>query len=177
MLGTAKHVAVILLIFVGSWFLGGAAYWLTWDPIGEGNDLGPPPCKTAELSPVPNGKGEIATLRRTWCSGNRDGDFAYFVFVHRADDANSKQNLVFRYEPGYERYTFFANEPPKITWTSDSALRITVAGAIQWVTQRRAKSDGITIIYALGREACPASLTRWRRLWFEWGGFWSCSVT
>lgn len=132
-----------------------------WDPIGVGNDLGLPPCKTANLSSVRGPSGEVGIVRRTQCSGAwLTGQVSYFVFVHSASEPSSRKNLAFRYTPTYEKL----NDPPKIAWLSSTVMRIeSGAGDILQVTEQQNTVNGIHVLYTLQTPVYSPATKWWQR--------------
>jgi hypothetical protein len=131
---------------------------IAWDPIGKDDDLGPGPCKTSDLASSKNGGDKVAVVRQTWCSGMRDDEVSFFVFIHDEGESNSRSNLAFRYTPT------LSNIPPAVAWTGARALKISVhPDAIVQVTEERDSIDGVDVTYSLGPAAHPPALGWWQR--------------
>lgn len=131
------------------------------DPIGDASDDGWPPIMPDDpivLGTTSNGHGEVATLRTQ--EGLLFLSIPYFVFVHKAGEAEGRGNLAFRYFASTEN-----EAAPTITWTGPSSLRISVgARGVDLVTKQRARIDGVDITYALPRPERPPELEFWQRL-------------
>lgn len=159
-LSRALHVLAIALIVIVSTLSMFIAGSISWNPIGKGDDLGAPPCMTTDLLTLHNRNEEVATIRRTWCSGNWDGMVSYFVFVHNERVPNSRKNLVFRYTPT-DRSSMIA---PIISWQSRSSLHITVGpGDILQVTRQQTSMAGVEVTYSLGRAVYSPAPEWWQR--------------
>ena len=111
----------VIVVFVMAWpglsFLGVVFYELAttkppnWDVVvAEGSD-----CQLKDHPPLSNRQGLVAVLREANCPGDLAQGTAYnVVFVHRADESNTRDNIAFQYTPGFE-----GNIPsplPTIVW-------------------------------------------------------------
>ena len=135
-----------------TWAACSGAKATVWDPIGVGDDSGLGPCEAKDVGEDPNGHGLVVTVRRTYCSGAKDVIAIYYVFVHRVGETNGLRNLVFRYSATSE----FGTGGPTIHWISRSFLRISTGSYwISQVTKKRTGAAGVTIVYSLGKTACP----------------------
>ena len=130
------------------------------DPIGVGADAGTPPCGTTELGAPANAEDEVASVRRESCSGTARGEVTYFVFLHKSIVDDDRDNLIFRYEPAYDRWLL----PPHVAWLDEHTLAIALdARSVERVTKRVTELDGIEIRYAQFRElaafrsSCPCN--------------------
>jgi len=160
------RLPIAVIIIVATSVLGVMGYkWISWDPIGEVSDNGWRnfwgPCEKREILSIPNGKGEIATLRLSECPiVYVDVDRSYFVFLHKRQELNKKWNLVFRYKVNINE----KNSQPKIMWITNSSLKITVGSDnILQVTKQLRHIEGIDIVYDLGRAEFPPALEFWQR--------------
>ena len=151
-------IAFILILIgaVGFSFLG--APWTSGsverflyhrDPIGVADDVATGPCRTREVVVLPNGRGSVADLRETYCSGNWDGDLMYFVFVHPATEINTRQNLAFRYSAD----TLPDVGPPGVRWLDARTLRVVADRDVMDVSERRSSIGDISIQYVVDYEA------------------------
>jgi hypothetical protein len=73
------------------------------------------------------------------------------VYVHKVDEAETAESLVFRYSEDGSAYT-----PLKLTWSGDDTLNVSVA-TVSEVTQALAGLGGVKIIYSIGNEEFPRS--------------------
>jgi hypothetical protein len=99
-----------------------------------------------------SGSGTVAALRQVECSG---GDIVspasrdYFIFVHKLGDvdADNRGTLVF----GYREWSDSAGWrlEPRLTWTSNSSLRIGLS-VPSFITTKRNKIDSIHVTYVWG---------------------------
>jgi hypothetical protein len=106
-------------------------------------------CQLKDLRAVPNHKGYVAILRDVNCPGPLAQGSGYFVvFVHKAGEPNTKQNLVLQYEPGFQGRVM--SGPPRIMWTGDMSLKIGETGVIEELDKKERQFDGVGIAYSLG---------------------------
>jgi hypothetical protein len=157
------HVFAVIAVLYGSGFLTQAYAAYTRDPIGESYERSDDAFLACREIPVPlvsNGRGEVAQVRRLWCTfgpiGNKD---LYFVFVHGYGDRNARQNLVFRYE-----VVDGNGVGPVVGWASDSSLLIAIPTQFRQVTAQRTSIDGIRIAYDIGGSRCDSAITPQQRL-------------
>lgn len=116
-------------------------------------------CYRKDLVAVPNRAGEVAILRTAFCPGHDVVALSYplyVVFVHRAGDNNSRDNLVFEYVPGEIASAYTAapgapwtsdSLPPRVAWISNSVLWIRTDDTIMQAVAQKSHVDGIVIEY------------------------------
>ena len=98
----------------------------------------------------------VATGHFTVCT-TLGTDAEYYVYVHKATDADSWRSLAFRFAPAFGVPDTCA---PEMTWVDGSTLRISV-GHISEVSKQVNSIDGVNISYSIGQEAFP--LEDWDR--------------
>lgn len=167
--GRRSTLLLVASFFVLSFFVIRTFYWITWDPIGTEDDgwgFVPGPFQDAvrESQDSRIGNGLLTSVRRT-SSGLLSVDFpaAYFVFVHRPGQVDSRGNLVFRYfatDSGFD-------SPPELTWQAPNRILVKVeAGNVLTVTKERQSVDGAQIRYDIRTMKRPAELSFWQRPFF-----------
>jgi hypothetical protein len=126
---------LIPLATIGIWFLapnddpqGGAGLW----------------CDNEELPSVRNSSDWIVTWHNTVCSGF-GGNSAIYIYVHRIDEREDRENLIFRY------FEHGGANLPKIEWLPDGRLLIKVDHVSQ-ITKKIPKIDSINIEYEIREE-------------------------
>lgn len=146
--------------FVVAWpaiyFLGGLSYYLAttkppnWDVVqAKGSD-----CQLSDHKPLPNGRGMVAVVREANCASDFAQGTSYnVVFVHRADEANTKANLVFQYTPGFQGDVY--SPVTKLLWQSSTSLHITAPGVIEEIQTQKPEFNGVSLSYTLGRRLWP----------------------
>ena len=84
-----------------------------------------------------------------------------FVFVHKVDENNSRENLVFRYWPTADHTTV----KPTVAWRSDSEVRITVGpDVIDQTTKELNSIGGVKVTYNVGDASCQPAFDWKQRL-------------
>jgi hypothetical protein len=108
------------------------------DPQGGNNSN----CTSVELPPVLNGTGMVVSSHNTVCDV-MGGNSAIYVYIHKSDESENKDALVFRYfdKPGVN--------PPKIEWINKDSVRISV-GKVSQITKQLNEINGIKITYEIG---------------------------
>lgn len=155
---------LVALIFMISPILVWTYAWVAWDPIGTAHDIGvgPPPCLVRHIAAVPSSRGAVASVRSAYCPGLYAGAdwVTFFVFVRYPPEAEGHGNLVFRYDPTGKG----SDDPPRVSWTTPSKLRITVADGDLWqVTKQRFEIRGAIIEYVLPKAEDIPELEFWQR--------------
>lgn len=113
------------------------------DPQGEANDN----CIKEDLPSVSNHSGLVVTAHNTVCDGF-GGSSTIYVYVHKSGASDDRGTLVFRYgDAGYY-------ERPKIAWTSESSVLISV-GHVSEVSKKLSTMQGVDISYVIGKEDHP----------------------
>jgi hypothetical protein len=150
----AGRVAGAFIVFVGSalltmvsladtYILSHPLLVTRFDPVGSSAGVSSN-CELYKVAVARNHHGEIAVLQNAICRGAfSQGEELYLVFVHPAAEANSRQTLAFQYSLGND-----SGGPPRLTWTSDSSLKITTKGQLVDIMQQRSSVDGFGITYA-----------------------------
>jgi hypothetical protein len=148
MLSTTKRVlkyftlmmAVVLILVMLSFF-----YILPdrLDPQGRSSAS----CNNEALLSLLNSAGMIVTAHYTLCD-DVVHDSAIYVYVHKSEEPESRQTLVFRYAD----YPTVA--PPKIEWIDNSTLFISV-GDVSQITKMLTDVEGVKIVYTIGKEEYP----------------------
>lgn len=133
---------VVIVVLVLLMYLSYSQY-KSHDPQG-GNSAW---CDSEKLPSVPNGSGMVVTAQNTVCSGF-GGSSAIYVHLHKIAEVDSSETLVFRYSDKPEV------EPPKIEWTTNSSVRITVGNVIE-VSKQLSSMEGVNIIYDIGKADYP----------------------
>jgi hypothetical protein len=93
-------------------------------------------------------------VREANCPGLfAQGTGFFVVFVHKAREANSEQNLVLQYAPGFQDEPGIRgpvmSPPPSVSWLTSDTLKISETGAIDVLVKKREHVDGINIEYAI----------------------------
>jgi hypothetical protein len=111
------------------------------DPQGDADSN----CIKMDLPSVSNGFRMLATGHYTVCDyGIIHGDEETYLYVHRSEEADSRNSLVFR----------FGNHDdllPEVVWANPSSLRISV-DTVNEVTKQVDSVDGVKISYTIGKE-------------------------
>jgi hypothetical protein len=114
------------------------------DPQGGGSSL----CTKTELPVISNGEGWVVSEHHTICDAF-GGGAATYVYVHSVNKSESRRSLVFSflnsYSDNYKQLIL-----PKIVWTNNSTLQISVDHLVQ-VTKQLDRIAGIKIIYVIGK--------------------------
>jgi hypothetical protein len=161
-----RFVGSIALVFVGPFIVSGSARAFSYDPIGVGNDVGMPPCVPTDANRLADDRGPVATVREVHCVGDWDEPSIYFVFVHKIANTPERQDLVLRYDGGWEGDRW--GEPPEVAWAGNTTLKIKGGGKIEQITEQRSRVDGIDIRYSLTLPTCPPTFNSWERLLWNW---------
>lgn len=145
--GGVVLAGLVLIVGPWLWFLYKIEMLppLNWDVVtAKGSD-----CQLSDRRWVKNA-GLVAVLRDANCPGYfAQGTAYYVVFVHRIGEANTKENLVFQYTPGFDGDTLSAY--PKIVWTGPNELKIDAPGVIEGIWCQRDIGAGVGITYKLGK--------------------------
>ena len=104
-------------------------------------------CDTrGDFPSVPNGTGMVATGHSTGCAiVLLSTEFTTYVYVHKAGEKDSAKSLVFRFYESLEAF-----EDPKIVWTDNSNLHISIS-EVGEVTKQLNSVDGVKISYSIGK--------------------------
>lgn len=118
---------------------------LNWDVVeAKGSD-----CQLFDHRPLSNGRGIVAVLREANCPGYMSqGTEYYVIFIHGVGKANTKDNLVFQYTPGFKGYTILP--PPKLVWRNQDRLEVTSPGVIERIVVQRPRESDVSVRYSLG---------------------------
>ncbi len=112
------------------------------DPLGEASDS----CIKEDLPSVPNATGIVATAHVTSCSfGFAHGAETTYVYLHKPEEKDSRQSLVFRFANAGNLYR------PQMSWSDNSSLHISVS-EVGEITEKIASKDGVKISYSIGKE-------------------------
>jgi hypothetical protein len=117
-----------------------------WDVVvAKGSD-----CQLSDHPPTRNHNGIVAILRDANCPGEFAQGTSYeVIFVHRADEANTSDNLAFQYTPGFEGNTL--SPLPALVWKSSTLLEVTAPGVIEDIKVQKTDVSGIRLSYRLSR--------------------------
>lgn len=135
----------VLALVIGCALLLGYLWYDNLDPQGGENYY----CHSVELKPAANNSGIVVTAHNTVCDGF-GGSSAIYVYVHKLEERESKQSLVFRY---FDKSDVPA---PTFEWVNDSSLRI-VVGDVSQVTKQLDTIAGVKIIYVVGKSDYPTT--------------------
>lgn len=174
--GIVQHALVALLILVVPFYFADF-YWAFAEPVGINNDSGTGPCKVDEVSSMSNGHGLVVNVRSTTCMGDWDMVPSYFVFVHQSGESNSRNNLILRYDAGWQNHAPWWSLPPQAVWIAPNQVDVRSSGPMSEVTHQDSSIDGISITYELGPASCPSAVTPWRRMMFALYLWHSCKVS
>ena len=113
---------------------------------------GPATCYRHDTANVYSKRGYVAIVRSAYCPSHDVFDSGvefYVVFVHTVRENNASSNVVLQYAPPLPDATPDATPAPhpRIIWTSDSSLDITVPGTVEQVIVKRKQIDDIEISY------------------------------
>ena len=166
---TNASVWIAASIAIGVFYL--LVPWLTWQPATEVLNVtgagvgGPDSCYRKDLEQVPNGSGSVAGVRAVYCPGQNVLDIGYeffAVFVHRAHERSSEQNLVLLFIPDDPAVSassstrsprppvaswFGYSAPPKVKWLGSRALQITTPGPITQLLVQKTNLHGFSMGY------------------------------
>lgn len=128
-------VTSLLLIAALLWF------WPTdKDPQGGAG----PWCDNVNFQPIAGASGWTVSWHNTTCSGF-GGSSAVYIYVHRAEQKESRETLVFRFfEAG-------GASLPKIEWLGETKLSIQVEHVSQ-ITKQVSSIGPVTIAYKVGKQ-------------------------
>ena len=99
---------------------------------------------------MPNGTGMVATGHSTGCAiALLSTEFTTYVYVHKAGEQDSAKSLVFRFYESPEGF-----DGPKITWSDDSNLHISVS-KVGEVTRQLNSIGGVKVSYSIGKQVFP----------------------
>lgn len=113
-----------------------------WDVVEAGGSG----CQLKDLAPLSNHHGTVAVLRKANCPGHfAQGRLYNVIFIHRAGEANDRENLAFQYTPWNDKLWPL----PSLVWTSPSQLTITVPDAIDAIVIQKAEIGGTQVVYKL----------------------------
>jgi len=110
------------------------------DPQGNANV----DCTKTEFKPIRSATGTVVSGHNTVCDGF-GGDSAVYIYVHGANEKESKDRLVLRYS---ERTDW---DLPKIEWSGANEVMIRVKHAIQ-VTKKVTTIGPVKISYQIDQE-------------------------
>ncbi len=113
-------------------------------------------CVSSELTPIASGMGMVVTGHDASCDPF-GGNWATYIYVHKVDEAESRQSLVFRFDDvsyDYTKKNDFKNNKPKFEWIDPHHVRIGIA-ALSRITKQVDYMDGVNISYVVGRIDAP----------------------
>lgn len=136
-------------------FLAGCIFVRWWTTVSVSDVVGDikgfsATCQLRDIHVVSNSSNYEAAVRDANCPGAfAQGQGFFVVFVHRKNERNDQENLVFQYEPGFNGRVM--TPPPTLKWLAPQSLKVTVNGLIERLVVKRDSYDGITITYSLGQ--------------------------
>src|SRR4029077_5661398 len=80
-------------------------------------------------------------------------------FVHRTNEANSRENIVLQFVPGIPEMTptsasptpplwlFGLDHPPKVSWRGTNQLEIVTPGIVKTMVVQKNGIDGVEVLY------------------------------
>jgi len=132
------------------------------DVVGNGPG-GPETCYRKDVAEASDRYRNIAIVRMSYCPGQDPTDVGYdffIVFVHRAGEINSRDNIALQYVPAptdlptttgqtgpaapwFDELT----QPPKVKWLGARQLEVGVPGIVETMVVQKDSIDGITVRY------------------------------
>jgi hypothetical protein len=149
----ARLIAVLLglvvAILVSLWVVIAVAR-LSWNPIGNRNDLGlgAPPCDIDQLPPHKFGNDVIVAIRRSACPTGlfSNDEYTYFVFAMESGQSEDHGTLAFR----YTTTDAGASSPPTVTQGPGSSVVVHVHEAdVVGITKQRTQIGNVHIEYTI----------------------------